>query len=415
MPDVTVVTQFYYPEKIGTAFYTRDFVQAICNRADLSVQVVTGEPYYPQFRSYPGYDTAGGSEIIDGVRVHRLRTYVPKPGSATARILSELNFLARGIWALARRRIPRTQYVVSFAPGMLPALLGGALVARGGRHLTIVHDLSSGLARGTGLVSNKVLTRAMERLEAWIFNKSDALAVLSPQMSNVIRAMGAGRTIEVIPLWVRDILATHEPAPGPDEPTVMYSGSLGRKQGVHRLVALAKRLNEELPEARMIICGQGSMDAEVRTEAGRLPNLQFRDLVADEDLAKSLNGGRVHLVLQDPDSANFSVPSKVFSTLAAGRPVIATARPGTPLHDLGQRCAAVKCVDPDDVEALLSEVQGFLNQPRACDALGLIGREFVLENHDRDRLVNRLLDRLLAKPAVDEASAEPVHVATDSR
>ncbi|MEX2553756.1 MAG: glycosyltransferase family 4 protein [Actinomycetota bacterium] len=407
MSDVTVVTQFYYPEKIGTAFYTRDLVQAICEREGLSVQVVTGEPYYPQFAKYPGYEKAAGSEIIDGVSVHRLRTYVPRPGSAIARIVSELNFLVRGRWALARKRIPRTRYVISFAPGMFPVLLGKALTASGGRHLTIVHDLSSGLARGTGLVPNRAAGRAMERVEAWVLNRPDSLAVLSPQMSGVLRAMGVACPIEVVPLWVRDILAGREPAASPEEPTVMYSGSLGRKQGVHRLLALARRLNETMPEARMIVRGQGSMESRVRAEAVGLPNIEFHGLVADEDLARSLGYGRVHLVLQDPDSANFSVPSKVFSTLAAGRRVGATARPGTPLHDLSRLCPALTCVDPDDPEALLFEVQRLLSQRSLCESYGRMGREFVLRNHVRDEVVGRLLNRLTGTPEEGRLSTMP--------
>lgn len=396
MQTLTVVTQFYYPERIGTAFYTRDLVQAIADREDCSVQVVTGEPYYPEFKRYAKYDTPVRSEVIDGVRVHRLRTYVPKPASPLARILSELNFVARGAHALVRGRIPRTDHVICFAPGMLTVLLGRFVASPEGQLLTIVHDLSSGLAKGTGLVSSKAAGRALQRVEAWVFNKSDTLAVLSPQMYQVIRAMGVARPMKIVPLWIRDVLAASEPVPGPAEPIVMYSGSLGRKQGVHRLLALAKGLQDAVPETRMIIRGQGSMARVVRTEVQDLGNIEFQGLVADEDLAGSLSGGRVHLVLQDPDSANFSVPSKVFSTLAAGRPMVATARPGTPLHDLARLCPAVTCVDPDDPEALLGEVRRRLGRPGACDADGLIGRRYVLENHGREHAVNELLQLVLA-------------------
>jgi colanic acid biosynthesis glycosyl transferase WcaI len=290
---------------------------------------------------------------------------------------------------------------------MFPVLLGRALTASGGRHLTIVHDLSSGLARGTGLVPSRAAGQALERVEAWVLNRSDSLAVLSSQMSGVIRRMGVACPIEVVPLWVRDILAGKEPAPPPEQPTVMYSGSLGRKQGVHRLLALARRLNETMPEARMIVRGQGSMESRVRAEAEGLPNIEFHGLVPDEDLARSLGDGRVHLVLQDPDSANFSVPSKVFSTLAAGRPVVATARPGTPLHDLSRLCPALTCVDPDDPEALLIEVQRLLSQPELCESHGRIGREFVLRNHVRDEIVGRLLNRLTGTPQEGRLSTMP--------
>jgi colanic acid biosynthesis glycosyl transferase WcaI len=405
MPSLSVVTQFYYPEQIGTAFYTRDLVLAIAERGEHSVQVVTGEPYYPEFKRDPRYDVPVRSELIDGVPVHRLRTYVPRPGSALSRILSELNFLVRAVWMVLLGRIPRSHRVVCFAPGMLTVIVGKMLAANRGHVLTIVHDLSAGLAAGTNLVSSAGIARFLSRVEAFVLNRSDTLAVLSPQMRNVLVEMGVKRRIEIVPLWIRDVVAGRQPSPEPDEPIVMYSGSLGRKQGVHRLLALARGLQEAMPAARLLIRGQGSMESVVAAGAERLPNVEIGPLVPEERLAESLGGGCVHVVLQDPDSANFSVPSKVFSTLAAGRPVVATANPGTPLHDVSCLCPAVTCVDPDDPTALLSAVLGRLEQPAQCLADGWAGRRFVLENHARQRLVDRLLALF---PAVSPGVVEPV-------
>lgn len=406
MPTACIVTQFYSPEKVGTAFYTHDLARAIHATEGWDVRVVTGEPYYPEFAKYDRFEKQRiRHELIDEVTVERVRTYVPSGGRALGRILSEVNFLVQIIAALLLRRIQRHEYVISFSPGPLSVVAGWLLTSRSGRHLTIVHDVSSGLARSTGLVSAPGVTNLMEKFEAWALSRPDVVSVLSRQMREEILGMGVQTRIDEVALWVRDELFQLEQpvAPLPETPTVLYSGNLGRKQGLDRIIGLATALQERMPRARIAIRGSGPLRETLTqgVERRNLRNVRFEPLVPESQLCDALEDAWVHLAPQDPGGAPFSVPSKVLNALAVGRPVIVTADDSTPLADLAQECGAVAAVPSSDPHALVEETLRRLRDERLCREEGGAGKRFVVKRRRKDEQVRQLLSLLIGAEADD--------------
>ena len=96
--------------------------------------------------------------------------------------------------------------------------------------------------------------------------------------------------------------------------------------------------------------GRGSQAEHLAAEiaAKGLRNVQIADLLPPERLNAGLAEGDIHLVPQDPDAADFAVPSKIYNIMAAGRPFIATARPDSVLWRLQQECGGFVCVPPYD-------------------------------------------------------------------
>lgn len=396
-----LVAQFYWPEPLGTATYTTDLARGMVNTQDWALSVITGEPYYPNFEKHPHYLQRVPKEIVDGVEVNRVWTHVPRPTSAVSRLVSEVNFVVQSIIALLRRRIRRYPLVVSFAPGVAAIIVGHLVRARNGRHMSIVHDISSALAGSTGLAPGKRMQALLQRIEAGALNRSDVVVALSPQMAKVLRSMGVTTPIEIVPLWIRQpVLDGPLPLPqGP--PRVLYSGSLARKHGLHRLVSLAQRLEQSMPEARLRIQGEGPLLQELeRLVVSRgVGTVEFRALTPEGELRQSLAAGRVHVVPQEPGSADFAVPSKVLTSLACGRPVVTTARPGSPLHDLSIRCSAVTCVDPEDSDALHRAVLDRLIDDELYSREARVACTFVRDHHQRRPLIEALLELLVDKPA----------------
>src|SRR5205823_1535280 len=104
------------------------------------VTVLTGRPQYPHPDMFPGL--GGGwlsHQMMAGVRVLRLGTWVPRRRSTLARILCEILFLLGGLLAIAVRRLKRRDLVISVCPSILAVALGIALKRPGGRHVAIVH------------------------------------------------------------------------------------------------------------------------------------------------------------------------------------------------------------------------------------------------------------------------------------
>lgn len=319
MAEILVMSPTFHPEKVGTPVYATDLVRGLSD-AGHDVRVVTNQPYYPSFRRFEGYDRSRRRDVVDGVPIHRLPTIVPPRGRPIWRAVSEFNMLVQLVIALLTRRIARSRHVVVISPGVpLVAVAGRLLRRRGGRLLAIIHDLQFGLARASGAPSS--LARLVRRTEVGALGLADVVAPISEEMAAQLRGAGLRREVNVVGLWT-----TIRPTGRAPEPNlVMYSGNLGRKQGVEVLLEVAEHVGHLRPDVRLVIRGDGSERAALirRSQQLGLANVAFEDFVSTSELAASLESAPVHLVPQLPEAADHTVPSKVFNVLAVGRRVLA--------------------------------------------------------------------------------------------
>lgn len=384
--SLLVVTQWYRPELIGTAFYSTEMAEWFA-KGGTETTVLTNRPSYPGNEVFPEYgDGSRDIESLDGVTVRRLATHVARGGGAKARIMAELLFLLRGMGALLHHGLRRRTHVVSFCPSVMAVLLGWLACRRRGRHVAVVHDIQSGLAAGLNMVGNPAFLRLMRRVEVFCLNRADALIALSDQMRDALVALGVKRPISVLPIWV-DVDRIHPVKRSRETgPTVLYSGVLGRKQGLHQILDLAEVLGGERPDIRVLVRGGGSQEEEFKTAARDrgLQNIVFEALVPMERFNEGLADGDVHLVPQNPDAADFAVPSKVYNILAAGRPFVCTAGEGSSLWTLCQRSGAFVCTPPDDPKDFAAAVTALIDDPERLADMGARGREYVEAHVARD-------------------------------
>lgn len=389
------LTQYYAPEEIGSAPYCVDLARWLVEEG-VGVKVVTGQPHYPSPELYETFRRARiGREQTEGIEVTRLNTAGPKDRSVKQRILSELAFLFRGIMALASGRIRRSQLVLSLSPSVFCVALGNLMRRRGGRHVALIHDIQSGLAGGLGMVRSSLMLKAMRLVERIVLNRVDAIAVLTPEMAASLKTLGVHRPIEVVPLWVDTEAIV--PMPELEQPCVLYSGNLGRKQGLEQIIALACKLQERAPDVRVLVRGGGNQAPELRAAIARdrLTNVEVEALLPKTELNRGLAEGAIHLVPQNPQAADFAMPSKIFNIMAAGRPFVATAAPGSALWRVQRESGAFLCVLPDDPEALAASVIELLHDKARRRQLGEAGRRYVETSYGRSRVLSqfsRLLD-----------------------
>jgi colanic acid biosynthesis glycosyl transferase WcaI len=387
------VTQYYRPELIGSGPVCTDLAEWLALQ-NIDVRVLTSRPHYPGVEVLPEYRRGRRDrEQLDGVTVDRVPTLVPKTGSSVQRMAAEAWFLCHGLAALATGRIRRSAVVLSLCPSILAVLVGTLARRRGGRHIALVHDIQSGLAQGLGLVNGGRLPQLLRRVETAVLNRADVVIVLSDEMRRKLQAQGIQTTIEVLPIWI-DTDAIY-PIPTPDDgpPTLLYSGNLGRKQGLSQVIELAALLHERRPEIRIVLRGDGNRAEILGQEAAarNLHNIEFRALLPPAQLNAGLAQGDVHLVPQEPAAADFAVPSKIFGIMAAGRPFVATARPGSLLWRLRDESDAFICVPPNDIDAFASAALRLIDDPALRSRLGGQGREFVVARFAKKKVLGDFL------------------------
>lgn len=387
MPHLALVTPTFYPEAIGTPHYATD-IALWFSQHGWRVTVLTGQPYYPRYKLFDGYSVTRRRDKLGPIEILRMRTIVPKPGSAVWRLATDANFLARGI--SASRRIS-ADAVLSVSPATPWAVIVGAAVARSGRHIALVHDLQSGLA--ASLRTGSILSRVLAYSERHSLGRSDHILALTPEMKEGIEQLRVRRAVSVLPLW-STVAPSQTPEAFCDSSTVQYSGNFGEKQGLVQLVRFAKELQSLNPAITLLLRGTGpQFDALIKTiELEGLTNVRTAQPVSNDQLADALTASPTHLVFQTPGSGRHVMPSKVINALAVGSSVIAMTETGTAIDRMAESIMGLTVVQNGDYSAMALAVERSL---QAHDEIQRAAISSAAQGiFSRDVLLSRLADHL---------------------
>jgi colanic acid biosynthesis glycosyl transferase WcaI len=157
-----------------------------------------------------------------------------------------------------------------------------------------------------------------------------------------------------------------------DRPVVMYAGNVGFSQSLDMVIDSAGRF----PEAVFVINGDGSARRALEARAAGLTNVRFTGYQPKERLSEVLATGDVHLVPLRAGLGAVSVPSKTYSILAAGRPVLAAVDVGTEVPRILAASGGGVAVPADDTEAFAAALGRLLADPAASAAMGRAGRRW---------------------------------------
>lgn len=186
------------------------------------------------------------------------------------------------------------------------------------------------------------------------------------------------------------------------DPVVVCVGRLVRRKGQDVLVEAWPRVRRAVPDARLLIVGDGPLREELAgaaaaqppgavTLAGRVPWEELPAHHAAADVFAHPNRTR----LAGLDAEGFGV---IFlEAQAVGRPVVAGDSGGSPEALRAGQTGTV--VDGDDVGAVADAIVELLQDPARARAMGRAGRSFVEADHDWDRIVADLHDDLAALAA----------------
>lgn len=327
----------YRPESTGIAPYNAELAEYLAGQ-DCDVTVVTGFAYYPVWqKAAEDRRRLFRREEINGVTVHRCAQYVPAKVTTGRRILHELSF---GLMSLLRVLfLPRADiYLVVSPPLCLGFFAWIATRLKGSRYIFHVQDLQPGAAVQLGMVKGRGFIRLLFALEQFAYTRAAAVSGISEGMMAEFQRKGvrARRRIH-FPNWLRGGLP---PAAEPgvfrrrygipsDHLLAVYSGNLGRKQGIEVLIDAAEALSSRVPNApvTLLIAGAGAEREvlEQRVAALRSPHLRLLPLLSDEDYAAMLVDADLGLITQATGTGQYFFPSKLLSLLQARLPVLTVA------------------------------------------------------------------------------------------
>ncbi|MET7381793.1 glycosyltransferase [Streptomyces sp. NPDC005526] len=396
---VLLVSTNYAPEHTGIGPYATQLAEHWAARG-ADTHVLAGMPHYPSWRLDPEY--AGfwrTTERRGGVTVHRRRHTVPARQTAVRRALFEASLLAHQL--AAPPRMPRPHAVVAQMPSLAGAVAAARIARRHGvPFVPVVQDLMGAAAAQSGISGGDRAAAAAARAERYALGRATLVGVIHDSFRPRVEAMGVDPSrIRLVPNWSHVARPSRPRAEtrarlgwSGDRPVVLHSGNMGLKQGLEVLVDAA-RLD---PGVDVVLMGDGNQRAALRERAGDLPNLRFLPPAEEADFPDVLAAADVLAVTQRASVLDMSVPSKLTSYFAAGRPVLASVAAEGGTADEVRRSGAGVLVPPEDPDALLKAVRELAADAAAADRLGARGPAYVDERLSRAAGLGRL-DGLLAE------------------
>jgi colanic acid biosynthesis glycosyl transferase WcaI len=179
----------------------------------------------------------------------------------------------------------------------------------------------------------------------------------------------------------------------PGDVLVLYSGSIGAKQGLETLLEAAERLADR-PRFRFVICGEGPGKDALAASYAHLANVAWKPLQPAERLGELLGAADVHVLPQRAGIADLVMPSKLIGMMASGRPVVATAAQDTEIWKVLQGRGVV--VPPGDAQALADAIERLGASPELGARYGMAARAYVEQNLERDKVLRSFEAELAA-------------------
>ena len=406
---IIVIGPHFEPDTAPTGRVLTRIVAELAARGH-ELHVVSALPWYRRHALEPGW---GGRLIRRETTASGTITRVhPFPGPDKRDLLRRAagfaGFSALAAWAGfgAGGWLRRADAVIAMSP---PLTLGltGRLAAWSHRSALVfnIQDVFPDAAVETGAITDRRLIAVAGWLERVSYRLADAVTVLSDDLrANVTAKLpprrGGPDDPELRRHRAHRSRRPHDAVPCRAgigaEPVVLYAGNVGFSQSLHLLLETARRL----PDVTVLINGDGAARPGLERRAAGIPNVRFAGYVPEDRLVELLATGDVHTVPLRRGLAGVSVPSKTYSILAAGRPVVAAIDPGTEIPRLLEASGAGIAVPPDDPDRFTAAVARLAGDPELATRMGRCGREWVLGSASPaavggayDDLIRRLISR----------------------
>jgi colanic acid biosynthesis glycosyl transferase WcaI len=390
--NLLVLCPHFAPDVAPTGEVMTQIAAGLVDRGH-RLHVVTSLPWYQHHAIEPGWGgRALRHEDLPWGRVTRVHPFPTDKRNIPARAAAFAGFTAlSGLAALLSRSEPDA--VLAMSP---PLTLGAAgwAVARSRRVPFVfnIQDVFPDVAIELGAITDPRVIAVASWLERETYLRADAVTVLSDDLAANVATKIAGRRgaagspdkVRVIPnfidtSWIR---------PGEREnayrrefglegkTVVMYAGNVGMSQSLDLVLAAATHLAHD-PDVAFVINGGGAARPGLERAAAGLPNVRFVDMQPKDRLPEVAAAADIHVVPLRTGLARSSVPSKLYTILASGRPVVASVDPGTEVARTVEAAEAGLAVPPDDAEAFTKALVRLIESPAEAARMGESGRRFV--------------------------------------
>ncbi|MBC7947479.1 MAG: glycosyltransferase family 4 protein [Chitinophagaceae bacterium] len=392
---ILIVTQYFWPEN----FRINDLALGLLERGH-QVTVLTGVPNYPDGSFFKGFGYFNKQQEYHGVKVVRVPLISRGKGGGIRLALNYISFAVAASILGPLLCKGKFDQIFVFEPSPItvgiPALIFKKL--KSAPLLFWVQDLWPESLSATGAVKSKKVLALVASLVRFIYQRCDRILIQAKSFSNSIQRQGGARDrIFFFPNSAENLFTAPSSAATPIPPLpegfkIMFAGNIGAAQDFETIIAAAERL-KGYKDIHWVIVGDGRMRGWSETEVkarGLSSNVHFMGRHPLEAMpAFFLHADALLVTLKKEPIFALTIPSKIQSYLACGRPVVA-ALDGEGANIIEEAGAGFTC--PAGAPEALAQAVLRMHETSEAERkkMGASGREYYEANFDREMLLDRL-------------------------
>jgi colanic acid biosynthesis glycosyl transferase WcaI len=223
--------------------------------------------------------------------------------------------------------------------------------------------------------------RYVERIERRAVARSSGVVAIGEEFRKAYAEWGISRDVAIIPNWAP--LSEIQPVDRENSwarhvdlgntRRILYAGTLGRKHNPDLLRTLVEHVRAAGEDASLVIVSEGEGADQLKQ------SVSAKDVVLPfqpaEYLSDVLGAADVLVAVLEPDASQYSIPSKVLSYMAAGRPIVGLMPSGNPASgDIRETGGFVAAPDQEGVAAAADWIVNLFRSENDAREIGLRAR-----------------------------------------
>lgn len=372
---ILLLNEYFPPDTSATAKCAAQVAEALA--ANHRVTVLAGRPSYDPIERHPHY--LFRREVRGNLVVERVGSTAYPRFEMRRRVSNYLSYLAL---AVPRALTIQSDVVLAMTDPPIEGI-AGALVARLSARPFVynIRDMYPDMAVGGSIVRAGSFTARWEAMHRWALRRAARVVVLGEDMRDRIVAKGVDPARVVIS---RDGITVPETLPSPDNAVareirgdlrfvLVHAGNLGFYGAWQTLITAVKTLESE--GVGLVFVGEGAMKSQVQSMAADCRAIRFLPFRPASEIPLVLSSGDMHVVTVKRGLEGVVVPSKLYPTLAAGRPVLGLAPEECDVVRIIRRSGCGVAANPDDSNTVVEAIRGILHDLEQIRRMSARARE----------------------------------------
>ena len=358
-------------------------------------------------------------ENINGVNIIRIKVPEFTKSNKKSRIKNIISYFFGGI--MATFKVGKQDIVFSISQ---PPILGGLLgvIGKWIKHAKFIYniqDFNPEQTMAVGYSKNKLILKAMMRLDRFSCKKSDLIITVGRDLLETVNNRFKNKKVPktvLINNWIDE--KEIYPLPKDNEKVIefkkkynlenkfiiMYSGNIGLYYNLENIIRIIEKIKPDTKtkdgrEVAFTFIGEGTVLENLKKykEEHKMDNVVFIPYQEKKDLIYSLNVADVHLCVNAKGLKGVSCSSKYYGIAAAGKPILGVLEENTEIRLLIEETKGGLIACPDNYDTIEKNIRWFIenSDSKEIEEMGKRNREYLVNNLTKDISINKYKEEML--------------------